>query len=120
MPHHAHQQDPAMRDCIRECLGCYSSCLETAHHCLMLGGAHAAHPHMALLLSCAAICETSARAMLLGSDAHAALCRACAEVCRACAVSCRQVGGDDDVMRRCADACDACAESCARMAERAA
>lgn len=113
MPHTA-QVSKEMRECIAECLSCYSTCVETVQHCLMMGGKHSEHRHIALLLACAEICRTSAHTMLLGSDQHAAVCRACAEICRACEAECRSMG-DDEVMKRCADACRRCAESCGRM-----
>ncbi|HEY0995706.1 MAG TPA: four-helix bundle copper-binding protein [Gemmatimonadaceae bacterium] len=117
MPHHQHM-DTAVRDCIQECLACYQSCLESVHHCLMVGGAHAAPGHVALLLACATACEASARVTLLGAEQHAALCAACSTVCRQCAEACRQMAGGDETMARCAAACDRCAESCERMARR--
>ena len=115
MPHATHTSTE-MQQCIRECLDCFSVCTETVQHCLMLGGRHAEHAHIATLLACAEICRTSAQTMLLGSQHHTDVCRACAEICRACEADCRAIGGDDETMRRCADTCRRCAESCARMA----
>ena len=109
-----------MRQCIQECLNCYAICRETVQHCLTMGGRHAEQQHIALMLTCARTCETSASAMLLGSQQHAETCRACAAVCRACAEDCRRMAGDDETIRRCADACERCAESCERMAGAAA
>ena len=120
MPHAATHQNKEMQQCIQECLSCYAVCLETVHHCLMLGGKHADQQHIALLLTCARICETSANAMLLGTQQHAETCRACATICRACAEHCRSMGGADETMRRCVETCDRCAESCERMAGAAA
>lgn len=67
---------------------------------------------MRLMLSCAEICRTSAAMMLIGTEHHKTVCRACAEVCEACARSCGQVGGMD----ACVQACRSCAESCRAMA----
>lgn len=116
MPHAMDQQSSEMRDCIQECLTCYATCLETVRHCLMMGGKHAEQAHIALMLTCARACETSATAMLLGTPQHTETCRACAALCRACAEDCRRIGGDDEAMRRCADTCDRCAASCEQMA----
>lgn len=119
MPHTAAHLSQDMQACIDACLTCYSTCMETVHHCLMLGGKHAEHSHIATLLACAEICRTSAHTMLVGSQHHTETCRACAEICRACEADCRSMGGDDETMRRCADECRKCAESCDKMARAA-
>lgn len=111
-----HKMTKDMQQCIDECLGCYSSCVQTAQHCLTMGGKHADPGHIRLLNDCAEICRTSAGFMLRGSPLHARTCAVCAEVCRACEQSCRSMG-DDKMMQQCADACRRCAESCARMAK---
>jgi hypothetical protein len=114
-----HTTSREMQQCIEECTRCHASCLETAHHCLHVGGKHAAPHHVGLLLDCAEICQTSANFMLRGSDQHTHTCGACAEVCRACEEACRSMGAGDEKLKACADACKRCAESCARMASMA-
>ena len=109
----------AMRECIQNCSECHDICVETATHCLSLGGRHAGLEHQTLLRDCAQICATSADFMLRGSAQHRETCRVCAEVCDRCAASCEQMG-DDAMMKRCAAACRKCAESCGRMAGAAA
>lgn len=59
-----------MKDCIRVCLDCGDSCLQTVTHCLSKGGKHAEIEPVRLLLDCAAICETSAGFMSRGSSRH--------------------------------------------------
>jgi hypothetical protein len=105
-----------MQSCIEECLECHRICVETATHCLTLGGEHASPDHVGTLLDCADICQTSANFMLRGSHQHAETCAVCAEVCSVCAESCEAMAGDDDLMRRCAQVCRRCAESCRKMA----
>lgn len=118
MTHHtAEHRIPEMNACIDNCTQCHATCLETINYCLGKGGQHAEAKHIGLLSVCAGICATSADAMLLGSDAHRAICGACADVCRQCATSCEAMGDDSD-MKRCADACRRCADSCAAMAGR--
>jgi hypothetical protein len=102
-----------MKDCIRVCLDCGDSCLQTVTHCLSKGGRHAEIKHVRLLLDCAAICETSAGFMSRGSSRHDELCGMCAAICRDSAESCRSF--DDDDMRRCAEICERCASSCDAM-----
>ena len=114
MPHE--QKGQAMRECIDACLECYAVCLETVQHCLSMGGEHASPEHVSLLLTCARICETSASAMLLGSEQHGETCRACASICAACAEACRSMADGDSLMERCAEVCDRCAASCEKMA----
>lgn len=117
MPHstsgHLSQE---MEQCIRNCTTCHEACLRTVAHCLGLGGKHAEASHIALLLSCADICITSARTMLLGSDVHKLTCAACAEICERCAADCERVDPNDAQMKACAETCRRCAESCRRMA----
>ena len=113
---HAQHMTSEMRDCIQSCLDCYSICLETVQHCLMMGGKHADAKHIGLLKACAKICETSASFMLTGSEFHTRTCGVCAEVCHACAESCTRMAGGDETMQRCADVCRRCAESCQQMA----
>ena len=115
----AHHNNSHMQECIDRCQNCQEACLEAVTHCLQMGGEHAAADHIAMLLACAEICDTSARFMLLGSRHHARTCEVCAEVCEACATECERFG-DDEMMQRCADACRRCAESCRQMAQAAA
>jgi hypothetical protein len=117
MAHHitAHTSTE-MQQCIEECTRCHAICLQTAGHCLELGGKHADPAHIRLLLDCAEMCQTSANFMLGGSDLHQRICTACAEVCRACAEDCERMAAGDQMMKDCAEECRRCAESCERMA----
>jgi hypothetical protein len=116
MTHHtAKHRSQAMNDCIHTCTQCDATCLETVNYCLGEGGKHAAPDHITLMTTCADVCNTTGRAMLRGSNVHAAVCKACAQVCRSCAASCEAFGDDAD-MKRCVDACRRCAESCDAMA----
>lgn len=116
MPH-AWQMTPEMQECIQNCLACHATCTETAVHCLMMGGEHAAVPHQKLLADCAQACLTAADFMLRMSDYHARYCGVCAAVCRACGEDCERLAGPDETMRRCVEACRRCEQSCRRMAE---
>lgn len=109
------QKMSTMATCISNCLDCHRSCLETVAYCLNKGGEHAAADHIALLLTCADICQTSANAMLHGHTVHQITCGACAEVCRQCAAGCSAMA-TDSAMKACADRCTRCAESCQSMA----
>ncbi len=111
-----HQIGAEMRECIANCTSCHAICLETAIHCLGMGGEHAAPRHQTVLLDCAQMCATSADVMLRGSDLHGRTCAVCAEACERCADECERLADGDDLMLRCAEACRRCAESCRRMA----
>jgi hypothetical protein len=104
-----------MLQCIEECTHCAAICIETTHHCLQMGGEHAAPEHIRTLLDCAEMCQTSANFMLRMSDMHGQVCGVCAEACRRCAESCEQFG-DDKTMELCAQTCRSCEESCRQMA----
>ena len=105
--------DPAVQQCLDDCLQCRTTCLSMAMgDCLERGGAHAEREHLTLMLNCAEMCGTAAHFMLAASTLHAEVCALCAKVCGACAQSCRQLDGMED----CVEACDRCAASCARVA----
>jgi hypothetical protein len=107
-----HHISAEMKQCIDECLDCYSVCLSTAMgHCLEMGGEHTKPPHFKLMMACAEICRTSAHFMLIGSEHHKHVCRECAEICMECAQDCERIGD----MQECVDACRSCAESCRKM-----
>lgn len=114
MPH-TNNLTQEMQKCIDDCTECAARCTESVKHCLELGGKHAEPGHIATLLDCAEICQTSANSMLRNSEHHAIICEACADVCEACEQECRQFG-DDDMMQECANACRKCATSCREMA----
>lgn len=105
-----------MQECIQNCQECHSICIETAQHCLHMGGKHAEAVHVRLLLDCAQICQTSADFMLGGSAYHSLTCGVCADVCSACAEDCERIGQDDAMMKKCAEVCRRCAASCRQMA----
>lgn len=111
-----HQISSEMRNCITNCSDCHNICVETAAHCLEMGGKHAEASHLRELLDCAQICATSADFMLRGSDLHSQTCGVCADACERCAESCERIADGDELMQRCAEFCRRCAESCRRMA----
>lgn len=109
------QMSAEMQECIQNCTDCHTSCLQTAQHCLQMGGKHAEANHIRMLLDCAEICQTSANFMTRMSQFHGRTCGACAEICEACAKDCDRFA-DDQTMRACADMCRRCSDSCRRMA----
>lgn len=116
MPNTAtHGSNTELDRCIDDCYNCANSCNTTVAYCLEKGGRHANAAQIALMLDCAAICETAASSMGRNSNAHPLICRACADICRKCEDDCRSFG-DDPTMQECADVCRKCAESCERMA----
>lgn len=104
-------------DCIENCLDCFEACSSLIPHCLEMGGEHATKEHITMLSSCALICDTSAKMMLLGSSFHGDTCGICADICLRCAEECERIGSDDDQMKDCAEVCRRCAESCKAMTE---
>lgn len=110
------QMTDQMRACIQNCQECHALCVETAQHCLTMGGKHASADHIRTLLDCAQSCATSLDFMLRMSPHHPKFCGSCAEVCKACGDSCEQLAGGDDLMRRCAESCRRCEGSCRQMA----
>ncbi len=110
------EMDPMIKQCIKDCIDCHSSCLETMRHCLHMGGKHAGPSHITLMIDCAEICQTSADFMLNGSEYIHKVCEVCAEICDKCAESCERIDPDDRHMESCAGICRICAGSCRQMA----
>lgn len=109
-----HQIDQDMQQCIQNCLDCHSVCINTVTYCLQQGEHHADVKHIALMLDCAEICQTSANFMLRNSVLHMRTCGVCAEVCDMCVMDCQRFANDAQ-MQACADVCRRCAESCREM-----
>lgn len=97
-----------MENCIAGCLACQAICLQTAFHCLEIGGARATADHIRLLLDCAEMCESSVHFMVSRSPFEGRICALCAEACRACEAACRRMS--DEIDLRCAESCRRCAE----------
>lgn len=103
-------------ECVDSCVASHRICLETARYCTEQGTpAHIEATHIALLLDCAELCQTTANSMLRRSPQHALLCDACARMCEACARDCAKIAGDAR-MQACAQTCRDCAASCKEMA----
>lgn len=112
-PHSSDQM--SLKECIQDCLASHAMCLETARYCMEQGGRHVSAPHLALLLDCAEMCQTTANSMLRQSPQHTMVCAACARLCEACALDCDAFRGGSR-MQECAATCRACARSCRDMA----
>lgn len=107
-----------LQECAESCHRSHVMCLETANYCIAKGGMHAGSAHLALLLDCAEMCQTTENSLLRRSSQHAAICTACAQFCDACAQSCEAIGADE-TMQRCAKTCRDCAQSCRDMSKQA-
>jgi hypothetical protein len=103
-----------VRECLRDSLDCYQTCTETTAKCLRMGGKHAEHKHLNLLMDCARICNINADFMLRNSTYYPQTCGITADICDECADACDRF--DDDFMKECASVCRRCAESCREMA----
>jgi hypothetical protein len=114
MPHQA--PSPETQQCINDCAKCSTTCAQTAHHCLHLGGEHAGPNHQGLLQDCKQICALAAGFMSRSSHYAGSICRECAEICAACADECDRMANGDEMMRQCAEVCRSCAQSCEKMA----
>lgn len=105
--------DPAKK-AIASANACMDSCRESINYCMELGGRHAEPEHIAVLMDCARICETSADFMSRQSRFHGDVCMLCAYICEECTRSCSIFAGDEQ-MKECALKCTACADSCREM-----
>lgn len=102
--------------CMKECGECAALCARCAHHCLHMGGAHAAAAHQGLMRDCAEMCALASSFMARGSPHAPHVCRECAEICTLCAADCERLGATDPMMTQCATVCRQCAQACERMA----
>lgn len=109
------RMNPALQQCITDCLDCHRICTEAVPHVLHGIGEHSEAEHLIAMLDCAQICALSADFMSRGSPHHAHVCGECAEICTACAALCDAHADPDSTMKRCAEACRRCAASCAAM-----
>lgn len=108
------QSDSKMDQGIQNCLNCFKVCEETLSRCLTANN-HKDSNHLILLKTCAEICNTSAKFMMMNSKFHPLTCDVCSKVCLECAESCEVT--EDDSMKDCVEACRKCAESCGKMAK---
>ena len=84
------QKNPKMDECILNCLSCFKICEETLTRCFTETG-HKDSNHLALLMACSEICNTSSKFMLLNSKFHSDICGVCSKVCKECADSCSEM-----------------------------
>ena len=64
-------QDTMTREsCIEICIKSHRMCLQTARYCTEKGGPHVAPAHLALLLDCAEMCQTTANSLERRSPQH--------------------------------------------------
>ena len=105
-----------IQECVESCLKSHAMCLDTGRYCAEQGGRHVSAAHLALLLDCAEMCQTTANSLLRHSPQHAVVCDACARLCDACAQDCEAFTSDPQ-MQRCARTCRDCARSCRDMAK---
>ena len=103
-----------VRECLRDSLDCYQTCIETITRCLNMGGKHAEFEHLNLLMDCAKICSTNADFIIRNSTYYPQTCGITADICDECADNCDRF--DEDFMKECASVCRRCAESCREMA----
>lgn len=101
-------------ECIDKCLASHRRCLETASYSIGRDPAPASAQHIAILLDCAELCQSTANSMLRKSPQHALFCEACARLCEICAEACLAQGSDAR-LRVCAETCRDCARSCRDM-----
>ncbi|HSV49229.1 MAG TPA: four-helix bundle copper-binding protein [Candidatus Acidoferrales bacterium] len=103
-----------VRQCLKDSLYCYQTCTETTLRCVSMGGDHAKHGPINLLMDCARICNTNAEFIMRNSTYYPQTCGICADICDECGDECDKF--EEDFMKECASACRRCAESCREMA----
>jgi hypothetical protein len=103
-----------MDQCIQNCLNCFRVCEQTLAEALY-GNSQNFSQALILIKSCAEICHTSAKFMMMNSAFHVDTCAVCAKVCIECADTCESLG--DENLRECIEACRKCAQSCSEMSK---
>lgn len=104
------EQD-SVEACLLACNDAASACRQHVRHCLEQGGEHAESDHIAMMLTCAAVCSVASELIALDSEWYPTQCDLCAQVCAECAEACE---GMED-MEGCAAACERCAQACRTM-----
>lgn len=107
---------PEVRDCIETCSECHDVCATTLAHSIRSGGELFESEHLARLVDCVDLCQTTHKLMLRKSAIHTRACALCAEACTACAESCERLAANDEQVQRCVDMCRRCASTCSAMA----
>jgi hypothetical protein len=97
---------------------CRLVCLQTATHCVTIGGDHARAQVVHLLRTCAKICKTSVASWMIGSRLCRDVLEACRKLCVESARTCEGLGNDKQMLQ-CAALCLACADACQSMADEA-
>ena len=105
-------EELSMKDCIDNCLSCFKVCEEMIANFELISKMNPTH--FKILNSCAEICQTSAKLMIMSSPFHRLTCEACSKICIACAEMCEKL--EDPRLIECARVCRQCAESCGAMA----
>lgn len=103
-----------MKECIDNCLNCFQLC-EEAFVKALKDEFKTDSQQLLVLKSCAEICQTSARFMIMESPFHHLTCGVCSEICHKCADVCEELG--TSTLSQCADACRRCADSCGEMSQ---
>lgn len=110
----SHQQ---FQNCIDVCYACTVACNHCASECLKEDDVKMMVRCIQLDRECAAICNSAAELMSMGSNYAKQLCSICAEICSACADECeKHASMGMEHCKRCAEACRKCAETCKEMA----
>jgi len=103
----------ALSRCIDECLSCAQACIACADGCIAQDSVTDLRRRIYLCVSCADICETTARIVSWTAEFDRELARATLE---ACATSCNVCGHHGEMgmahCEVCAKACRRCEEAC--------
>jgi hypothetical protein len=110
MPQHMNGH---MKECVNYCQDTQEACLEAVTYCLERGRDYADPDCVALLITCEAVCGASVKSMLVGSEHHTKVCKACAEICEAVIADFEEF--DDRPLRHLVDVAKRSAESCRQM-----
>ncbi len=101
-----------MDDCIFNCLNCFKTCEDVLTKINIIDGNKNAN-FLIMMKSCAEICLTASRFMLMNSSFHSDVCRVCSRICSECADACDVIS--DESLEGCIEACRDCVISCNKM-----
>lgn len=112
-----HPQGSAVyAESIEACIDCAATCRLCADACLGEENCDHLRNCIRLDLTCAAICEGTAKALISQTAEDSAevalLLEECARLCNTCAAECESHADMHEHCRICADACRNCAEVC--------
>lgn len=90
-----------MQECINKCWEVSRCGNEAIYESLKMGGKYSELEHLALIMNCVKICESTAQFVVSRSPFMQLLCGLCAKICEDCAEECEKIGDSPGFVSTC-------------------